>query len=546
MSAAVRRGAARTCAALILITVPVAVVRTPAAAAVTTRPALTARAASAATVSNPTVTYEPPVDAPVDDPFRAPDTPYGAGHRGIEYDTVAGTRVAAAATGVVVFAGDVAGQQWVTILHADGVRTTYGPLATVAVTTGQRVQGGDPLGTTAGRLLLTARVGSDYVDPALLLATEGGEIRLVPEPTAWPSFSPSSFGIGDLLSPDAIVSALSVGRDVALQQATAIYGVTPVPFVLHSVDALVVWHERQSHCTSDDVATQPPSGRRFAILVGGLGSSSENAAVDDVATTSLGYDARDVVRFSYAGGRIPTRRAVTEELAGIHTSTYTSHDSAGDIAVAGHRLAAMLADAADWVPEGTTIDVFAHSQGGLVAREALDELASTDPDALGRIGLVVTLATPHEGAELAALVGNVTAAPFAGDVVDAGGAAAGTELRSDDAAIRQLAPGSDLLRSLASRPLPSGPHYLSIAAQGDPVVPSPDAHLAGADNVIVPVDGLDAHATLPGSSAATREMALALDGLPPGCESAVDAVLDSLWGDLFHSSEQFLAASPGP
>jgi hypothetical protein len=541
MSVVIRRWAAHACAALVLIAIAVAGFREPAAAAVATRGASTA-----ATASNPAVAYEQPVDAPVDDPFRAPDTPYGPGHRGIEYDTPAGTSVAAAATGVVVFAGEVAGQQWVTILHADGVRTTYGPLATIAVTTGQRVQGSDPLGTTAGRLLLTARVGFDYVDPALLLAPEGGKIHLVPEPTALPSFSPSSFGIGDLLSPDTLVSALSFGRDVAVEQATAVYGVTPVPFVLHTVDALVAWHEQQGHCTSGDVPTHPPNGRRFAVLVGGLGSSSDNAAVDDVATTSLGYDARDVVRFSYGGGRVPTRRPVTEELAGIHTSTYTPHDSAGDIEIAGVRLAAMLAEVAARVPDGTTIDVYAHSQGGLVTREALDELASTDPDALHRIGLVVTLATPHEGAELAAFVDNVTATPFAGDLVDTGGALVGTELRSDDVAIRQLAPGSELLRSLASEPLPPGPHYLSIAAQGDPVVPSPDAHLAGADNVIVPVLGLDAHAALPGSSAATREMALALDGLPPGCESAFDAVLDSLWGDLFHSSEQFLAARPGP
>ncbi len=549
MPSGLHRGAARACAALVVVVIEVVCVAT-AAAASTSTPATGMRAAPGVPIraleSTPEVTYEPPVDAPVDDPFRAPDTTYGPGHRGIEYDTAAGVIVGASANGVVVFAGDVAGQAWVTVLHPDGVRSTYGPLASVGVATGQSVRGGDPIGTTAGRLLLTTRVGANYVDPALLLASVSGEIHLVPEPATLPSFSPSSFGLGDLLSPDSIVSALSFGRDMAIEQATAVYDVTPMPFVLHSVDALVRWHEQRGHCTSDDVPTHPPDGRRFAVLVGGLGSSSENAAVDDVATSSLGYDARDVVRFSYGGGRIPSRRPVAEELSGIHPSTYTPRDSAGDIDVAGHRLASMLADVAARVPEGTTVDVYAHSQGGLVTRVALEELASTDADALHRIGVVVTLATPHEGADLAGLVERVAAAPFGDDALDTGAALAGSDLRTDDAAIRELAPGSELLRTLGAETLPPGPHYLSIAAQGDPVVPSPDAHLAGAENVIVPVNGLDAHAALPGSAAATREMALALDGLPPGCESAEDAVLDSLWGDLYHGSEQFLATTAGP
>src|SRR5947209_18359858 len=66
-----------------------------------------------------TVVYSPPVDAPVTDPFRPPSTPYGPGNRGIEYGTAANASIAAAADGVVTFAGVVAGRQWVTIRHAD-------------------------------------------------------------------------------------------------------------------------------------------------------------------------------------------------------------------------------------------------------------------------------------------------------------------------------------------------------------------------------------------------------------------------------------------
>jgi hypothetical protein len=252
------------------------------------------------------------------------------------------------------------------------------------------------------------------------------------------------------------------------------------------------------------------------------------------------------VRFSYRGGRVPSAQPVNADLTQIDTTTYSPSDSAGDLEIAGRKLADMLSATAAAVPASTSIDVYAHSQGGIVVRIALADLATGDPAVLERLGVVISLASPYAGAELAGLVETVAVPPFGESAVDAVGAAAGTDLRAGDPAIGELAPGSELLQRIAAQPLPAGPTYLSIAAQGDPVVPSPDAHLAGAENVIVPVGGLDAHADLPGSQAATREMALALADLPPSCESAADAVLDALWGDLFHNGEQFLTASRGP
>src|SRR6476660_5488209 len=151
MSVAVRRRTARCCAVLLIVVVVVAGARSQAAAQSPSEPG-----------------YRPPVGAPVHDPFRAPDTPYGPGHRGIEYDTTPGTPVAAVTEGTVIFAGEVAGVLWVSIRHPDGVRTAYGPLAGVAVAVGAPVSTGDVVGTTAGRLLLTARLDGNYFDPALL------------------------------------------------------------------------------------------------------------------------------------------------------------------------------------------------------------------------------------------------------------------------------------------------------------------------------------------------------------------------------------------
>ena len=220
----------------------------------------------------------------------------------------------------------------------------------------------------------------------------------MPELASLPSFSPSSFGISDLLSPDAVVDALSWGRDHATEKVAAIYGVTPVPFVLHTMDALATWRERQDHCTASGAPVPVPSNRRLAVLVGGLGSTSETASIDDVDTTALGYETRDVVRFSYRGGRVAADQPVSPELAHVDVTTYTASDSAGDLDTAGARLAELLGAVVRATPPGTTLDVYAHSQGGLVARIALAELATRDPTTLRRIGIVVTLATPHRGA----------------------------------------------------------------------------------------------------------------------------------------------------
>src|SRR5437773_2013390 len=92
------------------------------------------------------VTYQAPVDGPITDPFRPPATPYGPGNRGVYYRTTNGAAVRAAAAGEVVFAGAVGNSLHVVVLHADGIRTTYSFLRTVAVARGNRVEAGATVG----------------------------------------------------------------------------------------------------------------------------------------------------------------------------------------------------------------------------------------------------------------------------------------------------------------------------------------------------------------------------------------------------------------
>ena len=124
--------------------------------------------------------YQPPVTAPVVDPFRAPSCTYCPGNRGLEYQPASGSQVVAAYAGVVGFSGLVAGVRYVVIEQADGRTATYGRLATVVVVTGAAVRPGEILGTTTNRFFFGLRLGDRYVDPAPFLGVWRYRARLVP------------------------------------------------------------------------------------------------------------------------------------------------------------------------------------------------------------------------------------------------------------------------------------------------------------------------------------------------------------------------------
>jgi murein DD-endopeptidase MepM/ murein hydrolase activator NlpD len=118
--------------------------------------------------------------------FEPPAKPWLPGHRGVDLDAAPSTRVLAAGTGVVVFAGMVAGRPVVSVEHAGGLRTTYEPVLPV-VRAGQRVDAGTVLGTllaghagcpTAACLHWGLRAGEVYLDPLSLLSR--GRVRLLP------------------------------------------------------------------------------------------------------------------------------------------------------------------------------------------------------------------------------------------------------------------------------------------------------------------------------------------------------------------------------
>jgi triacylglycerol esterase/lipase EstA (alpha/beta hydrolase family) len=519
------------------------------ALAITTAALSSAAAAGtqAPSADPPPPTYHPPVAAPISDPFRPPAGPFGAGNRGLEYDTEPGDTVRASADGTVVFVGPVAGTLHVTVRHGDGVRTSYSFLGAVAVVLGQRVRGGDRVGIAGERLHFGARSGDAYFDPASLFVGGEVEVELLPfeiPPGSTPeaearALAQLAFDGGGGLGIPGVGTALGWLYDRARSSATYATQLNLPARGLGLAADLGARLFLHGPCSDGPPPVAPVRGRdRVAITVAGLGSSSSDASIDALRTADLGYDDDRVVRFSYAGGRVPGSAATLGDLA---SHAYEPAASQGDLHGAAQRLADLVQDVAASDPDAT-IDVFSHSQGGVVARLALLELAERGA-ALDRLGVVTTLGTPHKGSDLATavvgagttLTGNLglrAADAFLGDGIDPGAAA-----------VRQLAEDSEVVRELAREGVPDGVRLVSIAARGDLAVAAPNTEVDGATNVTVAVSGWSAHGDVVASDEATAEMARALAGQPPACEGWRDVVADVVVGHGISIAEDQIGAA---
>jgi pimeloyl-ACP methyl ester carboxylesterase len=226
-----------------------------------------------------------------------------------------------------------------------------------------------------------------------------------------------------------------------------------------------------------------------------------------VDTHTLGYHAGDVHRFSYRAG----------------SETYGAQDTNGDINAAAALLRKRLTALRAANP-GIPVDVIAHSMGGLVARAAV----ATAPD-LG-VAMVITLGTPHQGADLATAAA-VTSLSSSGRAVLGVSRAAGVDAGA--VAVTEMAEHSPFLRDLDRRRWPPSTRVVSIAARGDVVVPNIRSRLAGADNTVVALDGLNPfahHDRLPGSPQAEVEIARAVGGQRTTCRSFRVWLADELQG----------------
>ena len=488
--------------------------------------------------------YRPPVDAPLVDRFRPGAGPYSAGNRGVDYATVAGEPVVSAAPGTVTFAGRVGRDLHVVVLHDDGLRTSYSFLAGVSVRRGHRVGVADVVGTAGAVLHWGARAGSAYLDPLLLL---GGppEVHLVPD--APPAAGSEAGERSSLLrylgaaarapgraavwgvrwARDGAAAAGRAGRAAFAQTASLLDAALRRAELLGFPNALrtttTAFRQAFRRCTRPEVEVPRFRSRRLLVQVGGLGSSSGSGAVLDLDEEALGYAPGDVVQFSYRGGR-------------ADVNAYTAADTVQDIRESGTHLRVLLRDLRRRHP-GVPIDVVAHSQGGLVARQAL----RGNPDGIERL---VTLATPHQGTNLATLWGYLRNVPGRGVVSGAVDGLAGWS--AEGTSIGQMSETSAFVDDLARSGIPPGLRFTSIAAAEDVVVPGVRCQVDGATNVLVSAPAVSSHDHLPGSAAGGREVALALNDMAPGCTSLDEALRNAVVAEAVNVVEHRLSLPAVP
>ena len=375
------------------------------------------------------VSYRLPVAAGVLRRFEPTAGPYGPGHRGVDLDVAAGASIGAAADGVVSFAGAVAGVRWVSIDHADGIRTSYGPMAGIAVTVGEPVVRGRSIGrlATGGHgdggqdrgLHFGARRDGIYLDPLTLPGIRVARPALVGEGGWWAS------------------------------------GHAVTPYEPWDGAWLAGLHYHPS-----PVATAPgwsvPPNPNHVIVVGGFASSGSAPPID---VTHVGYDPTSVTHLSYAGrddaltgGRGPAdpRRDQAD---------YGPPDTWSGVDDAARRLRDQLRAQAEREP-GRAVDLVGHSMGGVVLLWYLTQYHDAYDVTLPPISHVVTIASPLEGSDLARLGTELVGHPDLGpglvelrDRLAAGGSryAHGAQAIDPRApAVGQLATGSALQDALAA------------------------------------------------------------------------------------------------
>lgn len=521
---------------------------------------VTVLAGLAPPASAASVLYVAPVEGPVVDGFRPPKTTYGAGNRGLTYKTSPNGAVRAAAPGRVTFAGQVGGALHVVVQHADGVRTSYSFLRSIRTRVGAPVRQGDLLGTTASSFHFGARVGDAYLDPAILLASGPARVHLVPDGefgergASDDHFSLLSVVRDAVSVPGAAldwardataeaITTLGTAADAAAREA-ALHLITVLDAVVNLgefagpfaslaaalADTLQAFVEA---CTARDVPTPRVSERRVVVFVPGIGSSwsgpGDEGALSHRFHTGELYAPTNVTfyDYSYKGGRNP--------------QPYEPSDTTGDL----HDRAADLRDLLDRIVDehpGVPVDVIAHSQGGLVAREALAHDYDGPHHRFPPVAHFITVGTPHHGAD-----GATIAESLRWSVVGNVALRLGSRVNSFDlngTSVKQLAETSDFIRAINDRPLREGVDYTSIGGMKDVVVPAVRARLAGASNVLVDpsINPLATHTALTTDAQARREVALALTDQPPTCQTIATTLGRGLTSSSLAEFEDFFGS----
>lgn len=375
--------------------------------------------------------YEWPVGGALLVGFAAPADPYATGHRGVDIAAASGEVVTAMAAGRVTFAGSVAGTFWVTVQHADGIRTSVGPLHATAVSKGDAVAAGQRVGRAAGQahgtvsgLHVGARLGERYLDPRTLVTPR----------------------VASLTGPGMVEIATS----------------------------------EQPQRLPTLVPRTPPSPNRI-VVVGGLMSSTDHPPF---MATELGYGDADAESFSYSGidgDGLPADYDAEDTWQRVHDAAVLlgrqlkasqQRHPGRAVDLVGHSLGGLVAmyyllvlhDPTDPAtpPIGKVVTIASPLQGADLA-VAVD-IAQHDPVLAALLGLADAAYAPMS---------------LAAPVLD--------DLRPDSAVVAALADAYDRARADPfGGPLATGTDILTIGALLDPVVPAHRSEVGDATNITVP------------------------------------------------------------
>lgn len=158
-------------------------------------------AGSISGVTESATCMRPPVSAPITTTFARPACPYCAGHRTVDFAVEVGAVVTAPVSGLVTFAGRVAGTSYITMspltVDPERDRDEHARLVTLGgvapddvVVAGSTVSAGQRIGTALSSLVrlslrrIVAGAPAEYLDPEAALARWRGPVRLIPDPGA--------------------------------------------------------------------------------------------------------------------------------------------------------------------------------------------------------------------------------------------------------------------------------------------------------------------------------------------------------------------------
>jgi len=514
--------------------------------AITVTTSVPAGAADQAPVES--ASWSLPVTGPVGRGFEAPTSRYGAGHRGVDFVVPVGAPVRASGSGVVSFAGSVAGALHVVVAHPGDLRTSYSYLAVASVQRGDTVARGDLLGTTGGSsgshpagFHFGLRRGDEYLDPMLLFRpTDLSRIvHLAPvrnaRSTRVESWAVEALGVRNGLDlDDRTVAGLLPGgiggavggddgeggvadaiggwlRSAAGAGADLARSLPGAADAEQATDRLVAAARTRLDCTASPPEADGSGGSGHLLMaVGGINSSTdrESGATFGLPPDALGYHADEVTWYSYSAD-------------GGH---YDPVDTHGRIGRAARQLAEQLRALHAREP-GREIDLVAHSQGGVVVDEFLQHVYDAADPTLPPIGTVVTLSSPHQGAPLATAADVVGTSETGGDALTA---VSGLGLPLGAPALEDLREHSRTIRGLWRHRLPEQIDFTTIGAVDDVVVPASQIAVPGATEVVVDPAGVLDHSAITDDDEALAAVRLALEGRPPPCPGIATAVRGAL------------------